>query len=61
MHVTMGTGNGHISRLQSLDGFGYIVAETSMPGMPLDVLFSIYNRAGQARVRDSEPMIRAAL
>jgi hypothetical protein len=57
----MGAGNGSISRLQPLNGFRHIVAETSIPCVPFDVLLSIYNRAGQARVRDSESMVCTAL
>ena len=57
----MCAGNGDISRLQSLNGFGHIIAEASIPGMAVAVLFSVYNSARQARVCDSESMICAAL
>ena len=57
----MCAGNSDTSRLQSLDRFGHIIAEASIPGMAVGVLLSIYNSARQASVRDSESVICAAL
>lgn len=57
----MGAGSSNVSRLQSLDAFWHIIAETSIPRVPFGLLLSIYNGAGHASIADTQPMICSAL
>jgi hypothetical protein len=57
----MGAGSSNVSRLQSLDAFWHIIAETSIPRVPFGLLLSIYNDAGHASIVDTQPMVCSAL